>query len=140
MTQRDVYVGYTTIEKIVRLGEVFAHIGTQGSVTKEVLSPAIAELLKPTEAFVVYRLKENLPIFALTTFLDGRQYPDLDENRSIFSLAVPYTHRELLAYLRRDVAIDGHPLSCHIILTTSDLAELVLREVLNVGRHAIEIK
>lgn len=140
MTQRDVYVCYTTIDQIARLGRAFEYNKIEGSVAKEVLSPIIAELLKPTEVFVIYRLRENLPLFTLTTFLDGRPDHHFEQHFSIFSLAVPYTQKELLAYLGRNVDIEGQPLNCHMILTTSDLAELVLREVLNVRRHAIEVK
>ena len=132
MVERDVYVCYTTIDRLARLGtEPFVN---------EVLSPAIAELLKPTEVFIAYRIREDLPIFALTMFVDGRQDPHLGNHTSIFGLAVPYGQRELLHYLGRNVDVEGHPLKCHIVFTTEDLAELVSRDILNLERHAVEVR
>ena len=133
----DVYFRRITNENIARLADLGLQRETDSSPINEIIAPVLAEVLKPTEVFVVYRPR-GTP-FALTTLADGETDPRCSESCSIFALARPYDPTLLYYYLTRTRDAKDRPLNCHMVLAANDLDELVLNDIRSLGFHPIEV-
>lgn len=134
---KDVYFHRITSENIARLADFGVQIENDSPPIRDIIAPVLAEVLKPTEVFVVYRPRSSP--FALTTLADGQIDPRCSEGCSIFALAQPYDRMLLFDYLVKTRDVKDRPLNCRMVLAANDLDELVLNDIRSLGFYPIDV-